>query len=308
MKGVLRIAGGLKRARPDRSEMEILMRALRDSNLPKFVSADFDIFLGLVSDLFPKIGTLEASPIEVDKEMAAAVKTVLKEEGKLQPEATFMDKCVNLYELFNIRHCVFILGAAGSAKSQVWRTLVSAMTHLGIRGGRSVSSCLNPKAVTSDDLYGYVHPVSKEPYDGIIAKIMREYWKSQSGGYKWVVLDGDIDAEWIESMNTVMDDNKVLTLVSNERIPSPTRCGCSSRSRTCATRAPPPSRAPASSTLTRPTSAAAVVDSWMKRMETEHKHRRRRPPSSVPPPRALGARGDPRQQVVMITPLIDFSW
>jgi dynein heavy chain len=65
---------------------------------------------------------------------------------------------------------------------------------------------------------------SKEWKDGAIAVIMRNMSKELAGYkpthiWKWVILDGDIDATWIESMNTVMDDNKVLTLVSNERIP-----------------------------------------------------------------------------------------
>ena len=151
--------------------------------------------------------------------MTKAVVEVIKDGGKLQAEDIFVAKIVDLFELLAIRHCVFVLGAAGSGKSKVWKTLQSAQTHLNIGGDKSVHAALNPKAVSSDDLYGFVHPSTKEPYDGIIAKIMRDFSKSTTEAPKWVILDGDIDAEWIESMNTVMDDNKVLTLVSNERIP-----------------------------------------------------------------------------------------
>ena len=208
----------MKRASPEQSEAQILMRALRDTNLPKFVAADFGIFKGLIDDLFPRV---EAPP-QTDPNLVAAIKKVLLPQNELstvQQEPEFVTKISNLKEMMGVRHCVFVLGCAGSAKSELWKTLVDAQTELKEGGGRTLVACLNPKAVTSDDLYGYMHPVTKDPHDGIISLIMRTFSKNTSPVPKFIVLDGDIDAEWIESMNTVMDDNKVLTLVSNERIP-----------------------------------------------------------------------------------------
>ena len=75
------------------------------------------------------------------------------------------------------------------------------------------------QAVTRNELYGFLHPSTREWKEGLMSVIYRDMSNNKTNKHQWIVLDGDIDAEWIESMNTVMDDNKMLTLASNERIP-----------------------------------------------------------------------------------------
>ena len=68
---------------------------------------------------------------------------------------------------------------------------------------------INPKAVTTDELYGFINPATREWKDGLFSIIMRDLSNLSNESPKWIVLDGDIDPMWIESLNTVMDDNKV---------------------------------------------------------------------------------------------------
>uniref|UniRef100_A0A3P9ICM4 Dynein heavy chain hydrolytic ATP-binding dynein motor region domain-containing protein n=1 Tax=Oryzias latipes TaxID=8090 RepID=A0A3P9ICM4_ORYLA len=185
IKSVLVVAGSLKREERGRPEEQILMRALRDFNLPKIVTNDVPIFLGLISDLFPQLEVIKRLNILMFIFVSLQV--------------------TQLEELLAVRHSIMFV------------TLKHALTYATMKL-KPVWTDINPKAVTTDELFGYLHPATREWKDGLFSSTMRELTSMGHDGPKWIVLDGDIDPMWIESLNTVMDDNKVLTLASNERI------------------------------------------------------------------------------------------
>ena len=165
IKSVLVVAGGFKRAEPNLLEQALLMRALRDFNIPKIVADDLDIFFGLLGDLFPGIDV----PRKRDMKFEETIRIAANELNYYE-EPEFILKVVQLSELLEIRHCVFVMGNPGSGKSATWKTLAKAQDK---DNKKTTYVDLDPKVVTTNELYGVVLLATREWKDGLLSKTMR---------------------------------------------------------------------------------------------------------------------------------------
>ncbi|XP_056232067.1 dynein axonemal heavy chain 10 [Seriola aureovittata] len=217
LKSVLVMAGELKRGSPDLSEDVVLMRALRDMNLPKFVFEDVPLFLGLISDLFPG---LDCPRVRYPNFNDAVEQNLEENKYVLLPNQ--VDKVVQMYETMMTRHTTMIVGPTGGGKSVVISTLCQAQTKLKLQ---TKMYPLNPKAMSVIELYGVLDPETRDWTDGILSNIFRDINKpTDKKERRYILFDGDVDALWVENMNSVMDDNKLLTLANGERIRLQNHC------------------------------------------------------------------------------------
>jgi dynein heavy chain len=211
---VLRTAGQTKRDNINEpNEDLLLMRTLRDMNLSKLAAVDIPLFLSLLSDLFPTAGN---PPTETNETLAKAIAGSIKNNGLVHHDSWVL-KVTQLYDTTLVRHGIMVVGPPGSGKSRMISTLQEA--YQSMLGVPHKQVRMNPKAIRAEEMFGETDRLSNEWVDGIFAAMWSKFNDRTRKDITWITCDGPVDAVWIENLNTVLDDNKILTLANGDRIP-----------------------------------------------------------------------------------------
>ncbi|KAI9460162.1 dynein heavy chain protein 1 [Lactarius psammicola] len=233
LKAVLASAGILKRERLQEarsngdgdvaglsdvfSEQVILIQSVTETIVPKLVADDVPLLTSLLADVFP--GT-EYIPVDLGA-LRGHISKVCEEKRLVEGER-WVSKILQLYQIQKIQHGLMMVGPSGSGKTNAWQVLLTALERLdGIEG---VAYVIDPKAMHKDALYGTLDQTTREWNDGLFTHVLRKIVddvRGESGKRHWIIFDGDVDPEWVENLNSVLDDNKLLTLPNGERLNLP---------------------------------------------------------------------------------------
>ncbi|KAL3666923.1 hypothetical protein V7S43_007870 [Phytophthora oleae] len=174
-------------------ETEILIKAVRINTLSKLTFVDSTRFLALIGDVFPGVESADLA--------GGALGDAIRDVMTSKPFFLQVDD-------LQIR-------PSGSGKSTVWQVLQQAL----IRCGQLVKThVMNPKSMPRERLLGHMDLDTREWEDGVLTAAARQVVKEPENVRSWIICDGDVDPEWIESLNSVLDDNHLLTLPNGERI------------------------------------------------------------------------------------------
>ncbi|CAH2225380.1 cytoplasmic dynein 2 heavy chain 1 [Pelobates cultripes] len=192
------------------NESHIVVQALRLNTMSKLTFADCSRCDALIKDIFPGIDFEDVQYLELN----SALQQVF-EEANLEIIPSQIKKALELYEQLRQRMGVVIVGPSGAGKSTLWRMLRAALGKIG----KVVKQyTMNPKAMPRHQLLGHIDMDTREWSDGVLTNSARQVVREPQDINSWIICDGDIDPEWIESLNSVLDDNRLLTMPSGERI------------------------------------------------------------------------------------------
>ena len=116
-----------------------------------------------------------------------------------------------------------LLGASATGKTTILNILTETLSEIPERLQYRIIK-MNPKDITDKEMYGVKSEISDDWIPGVFSTLWQKCNDRKSKFNIWLTCDGPVDTIWIESLNTVLDDNKILTLANGERIPMTDQC------------------------------------------------------------------------------------
>ena len=192
-------------------ETQILIKAIRINILSKLTYSDNIRFKLLLNDVFPEIK--EVSDIEY-RDLNSKLIETLKENNLTFIDSQFK-KIIQFHESLKQKMGVVLVGPSGCGKTSIWNLLKQAYNKLNIS---VCTKIINPKSMPRNQLLGYMNLDTGEYFYGVLTKNAKEVEKEPLTTSCWIICDGDVDPEWIEALNSVLDDNRLLTMPNGERV------------------------------------------------------------------------------------------
>ncbi|XP_063040383.1 cytoplasmic dynein 1 heavy chain 1 isoform X1 [Engraulis encrasicolus] len=204
-------------------EQEILIQSVCETMVPKLVAEDIPLLFSLLSDVFPGVQYMRGEMTALREELKKVCSEMYLTYGDGDDVGSmWVEKVLQLYQITQINHGLMMVGPSGSGKTMAWRVLLKALERL--EGVEGVAHIIDPKAISKDHLYGTLDPNTREWTDGLFTHVLRKIIDNVRGELQkrqWIIFDGDVDPEWVENLNSVLDDNKLLTLPNGERLSLP---------------------------------------------------------------------------------------
>ena len=194
-----------------KKEMEVVVQALRLNTLSKLTFTDCVRFDNLVKDVFKGVEFSNAGY----EQLKEALRESCLELGYNVNENQ-IKKAIELYEQLSQRMGVVIVGPSGSGKTTLFTLLKHALSKSGVKTVKQHT--MNPKAIPRSQLLGSIDLDTREWTNGVLTVAALQAVDEPTEVNTWIVCDGDIDPKWVESLNSVLDDNRLLTLPSGWRI------------------------------------------------------------------------------------------
>lgn len=166
-------------------------------------------------------GAHEISDCSSNVHLRQAVLEACSKENLYESEY-FIEKVHRLYETLQVRLGVMIIGENRSGKSSVRRILETALSILEkkslLNEMGTISTIINPRSMTIQQLYGRIETTTNEWHDGVFPIYLKKMLTHKLICRKWIIFDGPIENIWMESLNSVLDDNRKLCLMSGDII------------------------------------------------------------------------------------------